>query len=831
MRSTNRSCAFAWLGTLLFTLAGLASFAPAASPSLGTSVPYGAQRGTEVDVVYSGGNLGDAQELLFYQPGITVKSFEVAGENQIKVKLAIAPDARLGIYDLRARTATGISNLRTFHVGALPEATEAEPNSDFAAPQKIALNTTINGVIESEDVDYFLVEAKKGQRVNVEIEGLRMGNAFFDPYVAIMNAKRFELANSDDAPLVLQDAAASLIAPEDGNYIVQVRESAFGGSGGCLYRLHVGTFPRPRALLPAGGKKGSTVDVRYLGDVAGEIVEKFTVPSEAPSDFGLYAKDDQGIAPSANVFRVSDLENLIETEPNNDLPRANAFEAPLALNGVIAEPGDVDCFKFAGKQGQVFDIHVYARRLRTPLDPVLVILNKDGAGVVGADDAIGPDSYIRFTVPADGEYMLHLKDHLGKGGIDYAYRIELTPVKAVVTTSLPEQSQFVDIVAPVPRANRMAFLVGGNRADFGGDLAVELKNLPAGVQVETVPMAANQAIVPVLVSAAPDAPVAGSLVDVVARWTDPNQNVAGHLIQSTSLIRGQNNIRMWDRVTDRLALSVADEAPFSIEIVEPKVPLVRGGTMNLKIVAKRKEGFTAPIAVRMLYNPPDVGSAGTVAIPEGQNEVVIPINAGGNAEIRAWKIVALGDAGTARGTVTVASQMANLTIAEPYFGFTYQAAAVEQGKETDVVIQVAKNKDFEPASVELLGLPHEVTTQAVQLAKDATELVFKVKTTANSPAGKHPTLLCRATVVENGEPIVHMIGTGELRIDTPIPPKADAPAPVAAAAPAPMPEQPPEKRLTRLEQLRLDRKKAKEQAAQKAEAPAQPAPAPPAGGQ
>jgi hypothetical protein len=83
-----------------------------------------------------------------------------------------------------------------------------------------------------------------------------------------------------------------------------------------------------------------------------------------------------------------------------------------------------------------------------------------------------------------------------------------------------------------------------------------------------------------------------------------------------------------------------------------------------------------------------------------------------------------------------------------------------------------------------------------------------VNTTVNSPVGKHATVLCVATIVANGEPIVHTLGTGELRIDEPLPPKADAPV---AAAPAPMPEAAPmpEKRLSLLEKLRLERQQAK----------------------
>ena len=57
-------------------------------------------------------------------------------------------------------------------------------------------------------------------------------------------------------------ASCSIVAPADGTYIVQVRESAYGGNGACQYRLHVGTFPRPTAVVPAGGKPGEEVEVR-----------------------------------------------------------------------------------------------------------------------------------------------------------------------------------------------------------------------------------------------------------------------------------------------------------------------------------------------------------------------------------------------------------------------------------------------------------------------------------------------------------------------------------------------------------------------------------------
>ena len=52
------------------------------------------------------------------------------------------------------------------------------------------------------------------------------------------------------------------------------------------------------------------------------------------------------------------------------------------------------------------------------------------------------------------------------------------------------------------------------------------------------------------------------------------------------------------------------------------MPLVQNGTMNLKVVAKRNEGFTAPINLRTLWMPGGV-SAGTADIPEGGAEAAI----------------------------------------------------------------------------------------------------------------------------------------------------------------------------------------------------------------
>src|SRR5262245_11607729 len=332
------------LGVLCAFVVNSAAFA--SSPSLGSLTPRGGQRGTEMALFFNGARLGDAVEILPYSPGFAISKIDIVNDNQVKATVKIAADCRLGEHAFRVRTKSGISELRTFWVGPFPAVAEVEPNSEFDKPQKINLNVTVEGVVQAEDVDYYAVDLKKGQRLSVEIEGQRLANTFFDPYIAILDAKRFELATSDDTPLNKQDGICSIVAPADGTYTILVRESGYRGNGACGYRLHVGHLPRPLAVVPAGGKAGEEVEVTFLGDPTGPIKQKVKLPNTPGTTIQLHCQDATGISPSGIPFRVSDVGNVIEVEPNDTHDKATRAAAfPLAFNGVIEKDGDVDGFR------------------------------------------------------------------------------------------------------------------------------------------------------------------------------------------------------------------------------------------------------------------------------------------------------------------------------------------------------------------------------------------------------------------------------------------------------------------------------------------------------
>jgi hypothetical protein len=785
-------------------------------------MPRGVQRAKEAVLVFQGARLSDAKEVLFYSPGFTVKDLKVLKDDSVQVTVQVAADCRLGEHSARLRTATGLTELRTFYVGALPIVAEKEPNNEFTAPQKISLNVTVTGVIDSEDVDYFAFEAKKGQRVSAEIEGMRLGNTLFDPYIAILNSKRFELAVADDTALLGQDGVASLVIPEDGTYIIQVRESSYGGNGACHYRLHVGTFPRPLAVLPAGGKLGEKVDVRYLGDPAGEKRASLQLPTAKVEKYGVFAQDDLGIAPSPLAFRLSDFGNVIEAEPNDEFAKATLVPAlPIALNGVIEKPGDVDHFRFKMKKGEVYDFHCYARRLGSPLDPVMLLMNSKGGGLVANDDSAGPDSYFRYQAPADDDYVLRIDDHLKKGGPTYVYRVEITPVKPSMTLSIPKialYSQDRQVVA-VPRGNRFAVLVNVARSEFGGELLLGADKLPKGMTAYAENMMPYLDTIPMVFEAAPDAPVAGNLANLFAKHIDPKRVIPSRFNQMLELVYGAPGQSVyWTNTVNQLACAVTDEAPFKIQIVEPNAPLVHNGSMNLKIVAERKKGFNDAITIIALFNPPGVGSVGSAVIPAGKNETLYAMNANGGAPVRKWKYVVLGVANVGNGAIWVASQAANIEIAPPFVALQMERASAEQGKTTELFCKFQVQTPFEGSGkMELIGLPPKVTAPPIQVTKDTKEVAFKLTLDKASPPGVHKNLFCQLVFTHKGEPVVQNLGSSELRIDVPLAAKPAAPAPtqVAAKKPESTKAAAPAKRLSHLEQLRLDQEEREKAAAKK----------------
>ncbi len=803
---------------LLFFVTSL--FASAFTPSLSRVEPRGGKRGTEVKITLLGERLYEPQEILLYHKGITVKSLTKGKDHKSATAvLVIAPDAHLGEHALRLRCKDGVSYMRTFWVGQFPTVMEARTedrkidlNNTFAEPQKVDLNITVQGVADSEDDDFYQVQCKKGQRLSVEVEAMRLGRVMFDPYIAILDKNRFELAVNDDSPFLKRDCAASIIVPEDGPYTILVRESSYQGNAASQYRMHIGTFPRPRAIYPPAVKPGEEVEFTFIGDAKGPIKKKIKVGNEP---FAAIAESDGLSSPSGNLVHVSPLNYLNETEPNENyktaVPLQNAPTAPFAFHGVLSSPEDQDWFRFQAKKGEKFRFQVLARELRSPLDSIITIRQSaDNKYLQANDDQTQgiPDSRLDFEIPADGEYVLNIRDQLKRGGPDFTYRIELQKRAPSLALTLPPADR-VDTqkhkMIEVPRGNRLAIAPNIVRSNIGCDVVFHAPQLPNGVTFKTPPVSRSLGNFPILFEAKADAPIGGGLYQFEIE--DPKTKLRGPFTEKISHLYVNNQGDYQVTNTKKISIAVIEEAPYHLELFAPPVPLVRNGTMTLKITAKRAKDFKKKIKVRLPWKPPGIGAPSEVDIPEGKNEVTLVLNANGDAPIGEWKMLVTGESVSDRGVVRVSSQFVDVKVSERFVNLSLAMAATNPGKNTSVIAKVEQLEAFSgEARVILHALPHGVKTSEKMITTNSAEVSFPLEVAEDARKGKHSNLFCQVIITQNGHPIPHNVGHGgTLRIDPP------PPAPKKKAEPENEPvkvvkKETPKKPLSRLEQLRQSNK-------------------------
>ena len=290
------------------------------------------------------------------------------------------PTARSGLHDLRRpdghRGQRAADVQRRGPEGGRPR---SSPTTSSPSPRRSSSARSSTAWPETEDVDYYAFEAKKGERITAEVEGARLGIALFDPYVAIMDAKRFELASSDDAALIWQDALRLGRRPGG-------RDVPRPGPRERLRRDRRLPLSAPRRQLPPADRdrprrRQVRRDGRRPADRRrpGREDDPGHPARRAEARVRHRRQRRQGDRPlpqrlPALAVRQRD-RGRAERRPGHGQP---ASRRSMALNGVIGKPEDVDHFVFPAKKGQNFNIRAFARRLRSPLDPVIYIAKKGG---------------------------------------------------------------------------------------------------------------------------------------------------------------------------------------------------------------------------------------------------------------------------------------------------------------------------------------------------------------------------------------------------------------------------------------------------------------------
>jgi hypothetical protein len=547
----------------------------------------------------------------------------------VTLRITMAPNAEPGERELRLRTPAGLSNPLLFCVGQLPEFRKNEPASSSAPargknpgnsnePQAtpptemdITIPAIVNGQIMPGGVDRYRFQARKGQRLVVaaNARGLipYLADAvpgWFQAALSLYDANGNELEYADHFRFH-PDPVLYYEVPNDGEYVIQIRDSIYRDREDFVYRITVGDLPFVTSIFPLGGQTGTQTTIELTGWNLPESTLALT--NKWPGVFPISVRSKEWIFNHV-PYAVDTLPECREQEPNNSPESAQPVTLPVIVNGRIDPPGDWDVFRFEGRAGDAVVAEVYARRLDSPLDSVLKLTDATGKQLAFNDDHEDKgagldthyaDSYLQTTLPANGTYYLYLGDAQHQGGPEYAYRLRISP-------PLPDFAlRVVPSSINVRGGMSVPFTVYALRKDgFTGEIALALRNAPAGLALSGGKVLANQDKVRLTLTAPPmplKEPLSLSLEGhaIIQGWQVVRPGVPAedmmqafayrHLVSAKEL-----EVAVVGRFSFRAAVKILDATP---------VRIPAGGTARVRI-ATPGNAFMSRVQFE-LNEPPD----------------------------------------------------------------------------------------------------------------------------------------------------------------------------------------------------------------------------------
>ena len=237
-----------------------------------------------------------------------------------------------------------------------PAAGDAEDdNRTRATAQPVAPPCVVVGQTANESNDYYKVTVAAGQRLSFEVLGRRLGSPI-DPQLTLFDARtgrELRGGHSNDAPGLQTDPRLTYTFKDAGEYLIEIRDVSYKGGEDYFYRLRIGDFPCATTPLPLAVKRGVKAMVRFAGPtVDGVAPVEVTAPADpAVQALWVTPRGANGLYGWPVSLAVSDLDEAMEQEPNNEPAKANRLAVPGAITGRFEQKGDLDLLRLRRQEG------------------------------------------------------------------------------------------------------------------------------------------------------------------------------------------------------------------------------------------------------------------------------------------------------------------------------------------------------------------------------------------------------------------------------------------------------------------------------------------------
>ena len=406
------------------------------------------------------------------------------------------------------------------------------------------------------------------------------------------------------------------------------------------------------------GRLGSRLDsLIHVLDENGNPIERATVRAVAQTNVTLrnFTSTQQAIRLHSfkqllagdYVMMGSEIMRIarIPRQPDEDTTFASFPPTSAGKSSPFEEAAQRLAFLGTSSESQAMNTPVYKVLVHPPgrkfasngLPLVRLYYANDDGG-----PGYGGDSRLRFIAPADGSYLVRLKDLHGGGGEDYPYRL-------TVRRPRPDFRLLVEPRNPnVPRGGQIPITVLASRRDgFDGPIHVTVEDLPPGMSATAGVIPPGQGLTTLLASADPE--------------TDLDRAVP-FKVKAAAHISGRPVTR-WAAPEDSLKfISLSPAADVELAADAREIVLTPGEDIEITVSTDRRNGFAGRVQVELRNLPPhiDIPEIGlsAIAIPAGEESRTFHIRALPQAKpIEQWIHLA--------GGVRTRSPLQNSFAAEP----------------------------------------------------------------------------------------------------------------------------------------------------------------------
>lgn len=611
-----------------FLLCALLTFVPSVALAavgfrqLTTAYPCAVQVGTKAEIQLRSNFTLDGTYASFFVPAgpamrlLETKSIEAPLTRRggvgvpFKFEVSVPSGQMPGLHEFRVATPQAVSSVAHLLVTEYPvvrETTKENGSRDLAQPVEVP--SAVCGVCDpAEDVDSYRFSGRAGESLAFQIYAQRITQAVhdmvgrsgyhMDPILTLLSPTGQIVAMNDN--YFGGDALLTAKLPQDGDYVLTVRDTRYGGDLRYSYCVEISRGLPAVAVFPLVFERGKPTDVEVLS-VGGESLGSTKLTPAKDAEPGT-VRDKllvAGVATNAVDYAVSEVPQSTHVKAGTR-EEAVALKLPCGVNGRLSAAGDEHWFSFTAKKDETFFIEAASRRFRLPLDVVLEIYNQQGKSLAEADDQqLSPDAKQHFRAPADGRYFVRIRDLHGRGGPEFLYHLRAEPSGPdfELTGKL-----YYAMVGPGSRA--LWFINATRLNGFTGPIELRVEGLPAGVRQVPTAIPAGMNYAPIILEGDAKAKVGASLVKIVGRAkieTSAGTKELVHDATVTCELQSQGGSQgHWPVQTSIVGVAEGLDLR-KVEASPKELTLTPGAKAEIEVTIERNPNYKDPVGLEFTW--------------------------------------------------------------------------------------------------------------------------------------------------------------------------------------------------------------------------------------